>query len=426
MAPGKKEDKGQDYEKQLAPFLQRHQLSQIKKVRNRPPRIVNPWNDDSLVILLEPDSDQALINALNNLVLPPRFTAIYHIDTNTMEFIYTIEDKEAPCFYRQFDFVLEGKSYLCRFAKSSERLLLISKLFRRMKSSKTDYRQLLPFRQYLGASQAPSDIDDSFLEMEPLSFYVSGFQDFNEDEIIEVSKHINFLSQYYDRDCPYIIIHPAETELAEIPRQLQFIENTFPEKISSRRYDPFLLDLALEASRVGSRLQFIYYFQILEYVAFYFVEDDIRRRLLNIIGTPDIHSNPDRYVLRILEVIGPSIRQEDEARIQKVVKASCNPTYIWQEVQQNLSYFSESQQFDGGFTLEPLVSEDISLESFCAMWHPKTVDTARFIRNALVHGREKRFGPVISPTPRNDILIKPWATIIRRMAEQVIVFGRST
>lgn len=80
--------------------------------------------------------------------------------------------------------------------------------------------------------------------------------------------------------------------------------------------------------------------------------------------------------------------------------------------------------------LEPIISEDTTIKSFSEGWYSRTAATLRnalrSIRNALVHGREKRFGPVIAPTRGNDRKIDPWLPVIRRIAEQVIIFGRVT
>ncbi|GAI28193.1 unnamed protein product, partial [marine sediment metagenome] len=37
-------------------------------------------------------------------------------------------------------------------------------------------------------------------------------------------------------------------------------------------------------------------------------------------------------------------------------------------------------------------------------------------------GRESRLGLIISPTENNDLKTSPWIPVIRRIAEQVIVF----
>jgi hypothetical protein len=106
-----------------------------------------------------------------------------------------------------------------------------------------------------------------------------------------------------------------------------------------------------------------------------------------------------------------------------VVKAICSPEAVWREIEQNMAYFTTKHEFDGGFVLDPFIPENSSKEGFCGMWHPKTINALRHIRNALVHGREKKFINVIAPTRRNDLLIRPWSSIVRCIAEQVIIFG---
>jgi len=246
--------------------------------------------------------------------------------------------------------------------------------------------------------------EDFIIDRKPVSFFIGEFEAFDEEKIVEISRHLNFFMQYYDRKTTSIIIHPPESSEPEPVKQLQFVETEFPKCISTRRQNPFLLDLALAANEADTRLKFIYYYQILEYAAFYYVEDNIKRDLLKIINTPDILSNPDKYIPRILDTVSED-RQDEEAKIEKIIKTSCAPDIIWKEIQHNIPYFSNRQEFEGGFVIEPIISEDMTLESFSAGWHPRTAatlrNTLRYIRNALVHAREKRFGAVITPTRDN-------------------------
>jgi len=76
--------------------------------------------------------------------------------------------------------------------------------------------------------------------------------------------------------------------------------------------------------------------------------------------------------------------------------------------------------------LKPILTKGMSCEDFSPNWCPKILETLRKVRNALVHGKEKRMAKVISPTPRNDILIQPLIAVVRRTAEQVILFGSSS
>ena len=400
--------------KKLNAFLENNQYSLVESV-NKYLCISKPWNDESLILLLMPKLKNKLIGALNNLILPLKFTAIYHIDTDTMEYIYTRLKRDDPILSRQFIFKLDKKQYLCKFDKASERLMTLVDCYARAENSTTDFRNLIYLEEALPEEEPTS------IGMVPVSFYVSGFQKYDENEILETSEYLNFFMQYYDRSSPIILIH-SRAEHPEILPHLKCIEGGFPNTISTRRKDPFLMDFILAACNVGSRLQFIYCCQLLEYAAFYYVDDEIRRQLTNIITTPDIHSNPNKYVARILEAMA-DIRLEDEAKVNKLINTTCKPEVIYKEIEQNKAYFSNKQEFEGGFTLEPFISEDTTLESYSAMWHPKTADTLRFIRNALVHGREKRIGRVISPTSKNDILIRPWCCVARRIAEQVVLYG---
>ena len=400
-------------EQKLTTFLANNPYSKmttVKSGKDRIPAVSEPWNDESLILLLLPQSKMKAIDALNNLILPPRFSAIYHTDINTIEYIYTRLKQDDPIVSRQFIFNLDNKHYSCKFDKASERLMLIVSCFARKEVTRTNFRNLT----YLEEESPPGG-------MEPVSFYVSGFDKYDENEILELSEYLNFFMQYYDRESPIIIMHSL-TEHPELLSRLECIEGGFPNIISTRRKDPFLMDFIVAACNVGGRLQFIYCYQILEYAAFYYVDDEIKRQLTNIFASPDIHSNPDKYVARVLETMG-DIRIDDEAKLNKLINKTCNPEVIYEEIKQNMTYFSTEQKFEGDFVIEPFISADTTLESFRAMWHPKTADTLRFIRNALAHGREKRFGKVISPTPLNDILIRPWCCVVRRVAEQVILFG---
>jgi len=422
------------YEKKLAPFLERNPFSKVEILEDNI-LVTNPWNDDSISLILANWNEKIMILTLNNIILPPRFTAVYHVNRKTMEFIYTVLSKDDICTARKFKFRLDGRLYSCKFAGSSPLLKLLAACSVFVKQSMTDFRNLSRLRDYMISeskdeskrkavkAEKAASIKDTFIGMEPISFFVKGFSKYDEEEMFNVSKHINFLTYYYDRDCPSIVIHTPQTK-SDTPKQLQFIATAFPEKITTKSYNPLLLDLATEARKVEPRLQFIYYYQILEYAAFYYVEDELKRQLLNIINSPDIHSKSDEYISRILDATSNISRKDEEYRIPKVVKSSCRPSDIWKEVQQNVSYFSKTQKFDGGFSIDALIAESANLETFCAMWHPKTVDTIRSIRNALVHGREKRSGSVISPTRHNDELILPWVSVICRMAEQVIIYGR--
>lgn len=423
-------DKIATLEKKFSPFLSRNRNAKVEK-REELYYITNAWNTGSISFILEPDSESDLITALNNLILPPRFTAIYHLDTNTMEYIFTLLNINSPYLSRQFDFSMEGKTYHCGFNDASARLLLLGKLFRPIEGIRGigEDRNLMLLNVYTNPNILKTmGLEEAFLrDVKPVSFFVGEFEAFDEEKIVEISKHLNFFMQYYDRKASYILIHSPESGELETEKQLRFVEADFPRKIRTKRKNPFLLDLALAANEADTRLKFIYYYQILEYAAFYYIEDNIKKDLLKIINTPDIFSNPDKYIPKILDAVGEK-KQDDVLilKIEKIIKANCAPDIIWKEIENNIPYFSNKQEFEGGFVIEPIINKDTTLESFSEGWS-RTATTLRVtlcsIRNALVHAREKTLGVVISPTLDNNRKIRPWLSVIRRIAEQVLIFG---
>ncbi len=432
--PGKGKEEGSptdiemiaSFKKELTEFLKHNPHAQIAK-RGNDFYVQRPWNDESVVFILQHEAE--LVKALNKLVLPPRFTAIYHLDSKTLEYIYDVIDRDDPCYKREFKFVLSGKRYLCKYGEASEELLTLSKHFRRTGTqASTDHRNLASLRDHVRSqSRKRATFEEAAVSLEPVSFFVSGFKKFDEDEITEVSKHLSFFMQYYDRDSPHILIHSPESESTESFTQSQIPEIAFPKTITTKRQDAFLLDLALTANTTNSaRLKFIYYYQIIEYSAFYYIDTRTRLDLQKIINSPDIQANADLHIPRILEAISVGIHQEEGSKIESVVKTACSLESLWEAIARNLSYFRIQQEFDGGFTIEPLIPENCTRDFFCGCWNPKIVHTLRHIRNALVHGREKKFFNVIAPTGHNDLLLRPWSSIARCIAEQVIIFGNQT
>ncbi|HIH96390.1 MAG TPA: hypothetical protein HA348_02685, partial [Thermoplasmata archaeon] len=216
------------FKKKLKLFLKHNPYSKVQR-KKKAHYVVNLWNDRSIAFILKGASQSDLIAALNNLILPTRFTALYHLDSNTMEYIYTLLPKNDPCLSRQFNFVMDDEDYRCKFGDASDRLLTLSKFFRKTgEETRTDHRNLLPFRLYIMEKPKPTSTEDYFVGIKPISFFVSGFKKFDEDKIIEVSKHLNFFMQYYDRESPFIVIHSIESELAESSKELRFLQKEFP------------------------------------------------------------------------------------------------------------------------------------------------------------------------------------------------------
>ncbi len=238
--------------------------------------------------------------------------------------------------------------------------------------------------------------------------------------LLLLARHLNFYMRYFDKESPMIVIHedlPAQTGREKSER---YPYSEFPETISARTLDPFLLGLWESTVHGGPRLRFLYSYQILEYAAFYHASDSVRHAVRQAVMPPHTHLAPVNAVNRILDAIAADNQHETE-KMKAVVHQSVDPSAIWREVQPHSAFFSEPISFDGGVTLEPLIMERWTEEDFARAWHPKFIDQVRKIRNALVHGREQRQSNVITPTRANDDRLRPWLAPLFVVAEQVIL-----
>src|SRR5690349_8054345 len=93
------------------------------------PVIAHPWDDPTVEVLLAEDVPE-LTDCLNSVRLPPRFSAIVHLDSNDVEFMYTAFPVDDEIRNRSFEFRFCGASFACRYGDASRRLLAIAKAFR--------------------------------------------------------------------------------------------------------------------------------------------------------------------------------------------------------------------------------------------------------------------------------------------------------
>ena len=108
--------------------------------------------DDSLEIYLVRDLD-VLIETLNNLILPERLTAVWHLDDQALEIIYTVFPVTPEESARSFTFTHKDNAYRCEFRDSSKRVLMIAESAFPAGPSSTDFRNLMPFSDYVFANR---------------------------------------------------------------------------------------------------------------------------------------------------------------------------------------------------------------------------------------------------------------------------------
>lgn len=409
------------FKQQLSTFLGNNPKSKIVRKKNR---IVleDPWEDRTISIRLYGKYVPQLIDTLNSLVLPPRFSAIFHIDTNIAEFIWSAISNDEETTSRSFNFNFNGRNYKCYYAQASDKLrMLATHALRRVWYSPSEHRNILSLRQYFRDREEDPDQVEGFT---PISFFIEGFNSYDETFLVELSKNLNFNMQYFDRGSPVIDIHflTSSPEIANEP--IQYINESFPNIIVSKSKDSLLLDLSSEALQSEVRMKYLYHYQIIERASYFYLSDSTKSKLNKLLNSPDIQNNTDIYIESITETVLEDSRADDESKVEKVTKSLCNPQNLWKEISSNIAFYSKPTSFDGGFTTNPIIPEDGDYKYFCSCWHPSLIHQIRHIRNALVHGREKTSGSAISPTRYNDQLLRPWVTIVRRIAEDIILYSK--
>ena len=406
-------------EEKLSTFLSCNGNAKIS-IRDKVACVENPWGDSTLRLLAKKD-DEALFEALNNVVLPPRFTGIWHADTKDLEIIWTAFPIGQEFKNRSFSFKFGNAEFKCEFGESSKRLMAIALNFQPAAAATvTNHRNLDSFRRY--QIYAANKEQHVFItEWKPKSFWVRGI-DWDESLTIDMARHLNFFMYYFDRETPRILIHDEALQKAEMPEALRFPFDAFPATIRGLPVDRNLLGLwesAVDASDIYRR--FLYYYQILEYAAFYYLDDKSLKQVKKILASPQCVVGIDESARQVMDLMIDS-KLSDEAKIVAMINQMVDPKELWKELLPYKNYFSSEMKFDGGFCLPPLIKSDWEVDDFLAAWTPKFPDALRKIRNALVHAREARMVNIISPSNANYDRLRPWIAPLALASMQAMIF----
>lgn len=370
------------------------------------------WNDDSFYFTFK---SIIAMSFLKNIVFRKELFGIYHTDKKLYEFIYAPLQEE---FNRSFNYIYEGKQYKLYYGEPSLEFQKLVKHF-----SINEDAEMLSDR-YVGLSRFYYYYQEKKKSMIPTNFFIEG--DFCDDynDHLAFFKHVNLMMTFYDRRSPYIaIFDTTEDEVSDdikVPCNLDV--QPFPQIINTKQLNSTLLEL-IEAARSSNsyRMKYIFYYQILEYCSYYYIENDLKRKLTNIVKTPDI-LNSDKYSSKIIELYSDYFkRNNDVQRMEKLLSDLCTYDDIRNELEKNSKYFVEKTCFDGGLVIDGLFNkpEDIDNPPKGIMVSVrKNID---IIRNVLVHARESRENVVIKPTHRNSFLLRPYLYLLRRIAEIVVI-----
>ena len=402
---------------QLAQFLTNNTISKIDEL-NTPSKDVAvqaPWGEDSLAIVVPSTEAEDLIDGLNRIYLPERFTAIWHIDTQALEIIYSILPSSHPSASRHFVFKHRGCEYRCAFRESSKVLLSIARNYRPIGASSTIYRNLTLFNVYAVSQETkvPTLIGS------PISFWIEGIT-WEENAVLDLARHLNFYMYYYDRQTAQIVIHPAKSESVLHQPQSRYPYGSFPTSIVSRELDDALLQFWAASISGDPVRRFLYNYQILEYAAFFYIEENIKREIRRALAAPHATDNLNALTEQVIEALAES-KIPDPQKLDNLLRATVDYKLI-REIEGNLKLFSAAMTFDGGFVLQPLMKDTWTADDFKSHWIPAFSNTLRSIRNALSHGREQRMTAVITPTTANFHRLQPWISPIAVAAREVMQY----
>lgn len=382
--------------------------------------IFSPWADESIIIHLDDPPDD-LIQFLNGVVLPERFSAVYHSDSRKLEFIYTPYPLSDEIAGRAFTFTYKKVAHNCSFGDCSKGLLSLAKYARpTRKGSNSEYRNLPLIQQYVWKKEGVAGFEKSSV-VHPSSFWVDNV-DWNESEVLELARAMNFYMNYYDTRAPMILIHTPRDQSVLSQPQTQFRHGKFPKTILAKSIDYELYHLWNAGRSIDPARRFVYNYQILEYLAFYVIDDEMRSRLKNRLSAPHALDDIGGIVDQLLEVTLDS-KLHDSAKIEMLLKKCVDPKIIWREIKRNMAFFERSTEFEGGFVANSIAKSDWNDKDFEKNWPTTFAQALRNIRNALSHAKEQRMSNVITPTNCNLIKLQNWGTLISLAASEAVLYS---
>lgn len=372
--------------------------------------VSNCWGEKATCFSFSSVRDCAF---LKNIVFPQELFALYHKDKHIYEFVYAPLPEK---YNRSFVYIYQQQKYSLYYGEPSPEFKKLSLHFQLAQETDFEDRtyRMLRFHQFY------KNGSDNLI---PVNFFIKG--DFSSNvfrEHLELFKHVNFFLKYYDRDSPTILFFKKEEPLSDIVLPCKSGTEEFPKEIYSKKYDSTLMDLFETARETSSiRLRYIFYFQILEYCSYYYVENTLKRKIANIIKSPDI-LNSEKYSNRIIEIYSDYFKNnKEDKRMDCLLNDLCTYDDIKDEIKVNRKYFISDLQFDGGLTIKGLFNKEEDIDN-----PPKEiVSTIRRniekIRNVIVHARESRENTVITPTQHNSSLLRPYLYLLQRIAEVVMI-----
>jgi len=170
------------------------------------------------------------------------------------------------------------------------------------------------------------------------------------------------------------------------------------------------------------RLKFIFYFQILEYASYYYLDSKIQKKILQTFKNPSIYDKPEDFSKSIIEELKDHFSQKDDSsKLEKTITENVSINDIKNEITANKEFFSQDLEFEGGLKINKILKDANSADNLKEDDLVLIKKNIEKIRNVLVHLRESRENKVILPSPANNNKLLPYLYILRRIAEKVAI-----
>jgi len=282
--------------------------------------------------------------------------------------------------------------------------------------------QIAAFRDAQRLDELPERAKRYFANKVARNFHIKSDACIRSVDLVGLMRHINFITDYYDRHFPEIVIRDdmADDKHGQAWSPLRYIDDSeFPAELSIGQIDEIVLQLISVARRAPSRQAFLYYYQVIEYAGHYFIDERARSQIRRFLRDPALVNCDEKKIGEFLSLFSTQANQGDEAKMRKVIEELVNPNLVWLEIQHDRDFFTSIQEFDGGFEMSALISKDMSADGWKNTWMPNLYDRLTKIRNSLVHARERRENKVILPSRRNNQKIARYEPVIARVAQQI-------
>lgn len=424
-------DKKSQKLRDLYPFIAQNDLK-LQEVYHIGYVLKNLWGEEDIVIPLT-KNENSFLSKLSNITLPKFLVAIYHEDLDEYEFIFQPLNKEDKYARYNFDFVYNGNAYSARFDNPSEEFKTIAThTYCSNEESEKSHRNIPQYFKFYGkdSSNLPEvmrlRLNLIYQDKIAVNFFIKGnFRLLSIEEQIKLFQHLNLMLFYNDRKSPQIIIIQDDNNIESYPIPRCIDKSALPAKLNIKKLQDNLLDLLITARNAPtSRLQYLYYFQVIEFCTYYFLTTDIKRKIQDILEDPSLLSNTDQHTQKLINIIQDDYynkRTEDD-RLKCMFREYCSYDDIKEEIDQNFKYFENDIEFKGGYIVNKLFKEYSKINK-----NPDNVPSIMDniynniikIRNVLVHARESHQNTSISPCTENENQLKPYLYIVQRMAEVI-------